>query len=185
MTNYAGRPTQPARRQGDDLHEEEEEERRAMRTEPTIFPDDGALAQGGAQCHDRLVDNPDVGRVALVLCTGHKWRHFTLQRGTHSADKPVLTYCGKVGMRPSQPRYKPTGRGSPRPSGCCYDENVIGRREVEEVMLALLCTVRHKLVPAGTEEVQSSGAKAVLHCHSGRSSSTESGAAVSGSFSQP
>jgi hypothetical protein len=38
------------------------------------------------------------------------------------------------------------------------------RREVEEVMLALLCTVRRKLVPAGTdtEEVQSSGAKRTL-----------------------
>lgn len=110
--------------------------------------DDGGLAQVGAQSHDRLEATPATDRVALLLCTGHKWRHFVLQRGA-GTDKPMLTYFGEASMHILRSTVSTTAaprcKNKRRPSCPHGDEYTVDRGEIENVMLSLLCSVGRKL----------------------------------------
>lgn len=130
--------------------------------EAKVVLDDGGLAQGGCQTHDRLEGHPDKTRVALLLSTGHRWLHFVLQRGAVGAStKPMLYYFGEASMRVLRSNDGSSARSTGK--SCRYsDEYVVDRKEIEDVMLALLCSMRQELHPEqiATGPVGVSGVKA-------------------------
>ena len=109
---------------------------------------DRSLAQAGCQGHDRLIGNPALQLVAIILCTGHIWKHFVMFRRGPLV-KPLLVYCGEVSMRVLRVSFKKVviaadkAQTKKRPSGCFEDETYINAADVEQVMLALHCSVNH------------------------------------------
>lgn len=83
----------------------------------------------------------DLTTVGLLLCSGHRWKHFVLIR--REAAKPLLVYLGEVDMRVLRGLIHSSlaPKTGKRPSWQYCDVNKVDRTEVENVMLALHCTL--------------------------------------------